>query len=128
MMRQIGVQPRPAAVAAAIEPGNGVVMIDRRFAVDAQISLAAKFGSRMPHIDADGLAAPGARPPQLRRRERRSADRRLRRGADRERRRQHRFGAGELNLAQRRVVEAGGAPKAGKNCDRFGNGHEQPGR
>ena len=110
MMRQIGVQPRPAPVAAAIKPGEVVVIFVGPFAVDAQITLAAEFDRRMAHIDADVLAASGAQPPQLRRGQRRGADRRLRRRSHRKRRRQHRLGAGELNLAERRVVVTGAAP------------------
>ena len=123
MMRQIGVQPRPAAVAAAIKPGEVVVIFVRPFAVDAQITLAAEFDRRMAHIDADVLAAAGPQPPQLRRGERRRADGRLRRRAHRKRRRQHRLGAGELNVAERRVVMTGAAPQAGKDSLGVGSGH-----
>ncbi len=83
MMRQIGMQPRPAAVAAAIKPGDVVVMIVRNFAVDAQITLAAEFDRRVSHVDADALAAAGAQPPQFRGSQRRRPDRRLRRRSDR---------------------------------------------
>ena len=87
MIRQVGMQPRPAAVAAAIKPGDVVVMIRGLFAVDAQIAFAAEFDRRAAHIDADLLAAPGAQSPQLGGGKRGGGDRRLRRGADGERRR-----------------------------------------
>ena len=53
MMRQIGVQPRPAAVAAAIKSRDVVVIFVGHFAVDAQVALAAEFDRRMAHIDGD---------------------------------------------------------------------------
>ena len=123
MMRQIGVQPREAAVAAAIKPGEVVVIFVGPFAVDAQITLAAEFDCRMAHIDADVLAAAGAQPPQLRRCQRRSADGRLRRRPDSKRRRQHRLGAGELHLAERRVVVTGAAPELGEYSFGIGRRH-----
>ncbi len=83
MMRQIGVQPHPAAVAAAIKTGNAVVMVLGHLAVDAQIALAAKFDRALAHLDADVLPAAGAQPPQFGGSERRRADRRLRGRADR---------------------------------------------
>ena len=63
MMRQIGVQPRPAPVAAAIKPREVVVIFVGSFAVDPQITLAAEFDCRMAHIDGDVLAASAAQPP-----------------------------------------------------------------
>ena len=123
MMRQIGVQPREAAVAAAIKPGKVVVIFVGPFAVDAQITLAAEFDRRMAHIDADILAASGSQPPQLPRSQRRGADGRLRRRPNRERRRQYRLRPGELNLAERRVVVTGAAPQAGENSLGVGSRH-----
>ena len=123
MMRQIGMQPREAAVAAAIKPGDVVVVFVGDFAVDAQISFAAKFDRRAAHIDTDVLPASAAQPPQLRGRQRRRGNRRLRRGAHRERRRQHRLDAGELDLAQRGVVAPRAAPQAGEDIFGIGSGH-----
>jgi len=47
MMRQIGVKPRPAAVAAAIKPCDRVVILGRRLSIDVQVPFAAEFGLRM---------------------------------------------------------------------------------
>ena len=63
MVRQIGVKPRPAAVAAAVQPGYPVMVILRRLAVDVQVTFAAEFNGRVAHIDANALAATGALPP-----------------------------------------------------------------
>ena len=84
MVRQIGMQPREAAVAAAIKSGEVVVIFVRHSAVDAQISFAAKFDGRAAHVDAHALPAPGAQPPQFGGRQRRRADRRRRRRSHRE--------------------------------------------
>ncbi len=84
MMRQIGVQPRPAAIAAAVETADAVVEIIHRLAVDAQITFAAELDRRAPHIDGNALPAAGAQAPYLRRRQSRRRNRRLRRSADRE--------------------------------------------
>ena len=78
VMRQVGVQPHPAAVAAAIKAGDVVVIFLIRCAVDPQITLAAEFDGRVPHVDADVLTLAGAQPPQIRSRQRRSGDRCLR--------------------------------------------------
>ena len=84
MMRQIGVKPRPAAVAAAVKPGYPVMMIFRRLTVDLQVTLAAEFDRCVAHVDTHALAATGSLPPQRRGRERSRADCRLRRCPDRE--------------------------------------------
>ena len=115
MMRQIGVQPCPAAVAAAVKPGEVVVIFVIRFAVDAQITLAAKFDRRRAHIDADALPAAATQPPDLGRRERRSPDRRLGRRPDRKGRRQDRLSASEENVIQARSIETRAPPQAGKH-------------
>src|SRR5271157_5637853 len=65
MMRQIRMQPRPAAVAAAVQPGYLIVVIIRVFAVDAQVTLAAEFDRRVAHLDGHALAAPVAQPPKF---------------------------------------------------------------
>ena len=83
VMRQIRMQPRPAAVAAAVQPGDAIVMIVKLFAVDPQITFAAKFDRRVAHFDAHPLAASAAQPPQFGGGERRGADRRLCRRPDR---------------------------------------------
>src|SRR5258708_36139007 len=43
MVREVRMQPNPAAVAAAIEPGDLVPQLGRGLAGDAQIALAAKL-------------------------------------------------------------------------------------
>ena len=83
MMRQICMQPGPAAVAAAVQPGYLIVMIIRVLAVNAQITLAAEFDRGATHFDADPLAAPSAQPPKFGCGERRRTDCRLRCRSDR---------------------------------------------
>src|SRR3974390_2986876 len=47
MMRQIRMQTRPAAVAAAVQPGYLIVVIIGVLAVDPQVALAAEFDRRV---------------------------------------------------------------------------------
>ena len=58
MMREIGVQPHEALIAGFVDPGDGVPRRRRRFAVDAQITLAAAFDDGVTHIDRDILRLP----------------------------------------------------------------------
>ena len=84
MMRQIGVQPHPAAVAAAKQPGDGVVIFLIRLAVDAQIALTAKLDCGISHVHTDVLVLTGAHPPHFRGSQCRSRNRGLGCSADRE--------------------------------------------
>jgi hypothetical protein len=77
MMRQIRMQSRPAAIAAAVKPGDLIVVIIKVLAVDAQVTLAAEFDRRATHFDGHALAASGAQPPEFGRGKRRSTDRGL---------------------------------------------------
>ena len=123
MMRQIGVQPHPAAVAAAIKPGDVVVIFLVRFAVDLQIALAAEFDGRMAHVDADVLPLAGAQPPQICGRQRGSGNRRLRGSSGGEGGGQYRLAAGEADVVQHRIVETGRANEAGENDLTVGSCH-----
>src|ERR1700676_1263138 len=105
MMRQVGVQPHPAAVAAAIKAGDVVVIFLVRLAADLQITLAAKFNGRMTHVDADVLPLAGPQSPKLSRRQRGRGNRRLRRSAGGEGGGQYRLAAAEADGGQRSVVE-----------------------
>jgi hypothetical protein len=78
MMRQISMQPRPAAVAAAVQPGYLIGVIIEVLAIDAQVTLAAEFDRGVAHFNAHALAAPAAQLPEFGRGERRRTDRRLR--------------------------------------------------
>ena len=77
-------KPCPATVAAAAEPGYQVMMVVELITVDTKVTFAAKFNRRVAHVDADILAAAGAKPPKLGRRKRGCPDRCLRRRTDRE--------------------------------------------
>ena len=101
MMRQVGVQPCPASVAAAIKAGEIVVIFLVGFAVELQIAFAAKLDGCVTHVDADMLPASGALPPQFVGCQCRSCNGRLRPGADCERGGQRRLAAGEADTAQR---------------------------
>jgi hypothetical protein len=82
VMRQIRMQAHPAAVTAAIEASDRVMIFRARLGVDAQVAFAAKLDRGAAHVDAHALATAGAQPPQLAGGECRSRDGRLRRGAD----------------------------------------------
>src|SRR3974377_1037588 len=97
MMRQIRMQPRPAAVAATVQSRYWIVVVVWILAVHAQITLAAKFDRRVTHFDAHALAAAGAQPPEFGRRERCRADRGLSCRPDRKSRRPHRPPAAEAD-------------------------------
>ena len=73
-MRKIGVQPDPAAVAAAIGPGDPVPRITRRFAVHLDVSLGAELDAGMAHVHRDLLARSATEPPDLAGRECRGRD------------------------------------------------------
>ena len=123
MVRQVGVQPHPTAVAAAIKSGDAVVIFGRNLAVDAQIAFAAEFDGGCAHVDGDALAPAAAQPPQFAGRESSRGDARLRGGADRERGRQHRLRAGKLDVLQCIVVLLCGTPQSGEDVERIGSGH-----
>ncbi len=60
MVRKVGVQLNPAAIARCIEAHHRIAQSRRRPAVDTQIALAAKRGQRAPHFNLDTLPATGA--------------------------------------------------------------------
>src|SRR5580692_9927124 len=123
MMRQVGVQPHPAAVAAAIKPGDVVVIFLVRLTVDLQITLAAEFDGRVAHVDADVLPLAGAQPPKFRGGQGGGRNRRLRCGSGGEGGGQYRLAAAEADAVERRVVEAGGAKEPGEDGLGIGSGH-----
>src|SRR5262249_31974109 len=79
MMGQIGMEPHPTAIAAAIESRDRVMILGRRAPIEAQVAFAAEFDRSAAHVDADPLAAPGAQAPEVACRQRRSRNGRLRR-------------------------------------------------
>ena len=115
VMRQVGVQPDPAAVAGTIDADGLVAMLMRQLAVDAQVALAAKFDAGVAHVDADALPAAGAQMPQFVGGESCGGNGRLRHGADRERGRQGRFRAGQGDRLQTGLRLVGGSPQISKN-------------
>ena len=119
-MRQVGVQPDPAAVAGAIDADGLVAMLVRRLAVDAQVALAAELDAGVAHVDADALPPAGPQMPQFVGGERGGGDGGLRRRADRERRGQRRFRAGQGDRLKPGLGLAGGAPQIGENFLRGG--------
>ena len=114
MMRQVGVQPDPAAIAGTIDADSFVAMLMRRLAVDAQVTLAAEFVAGVAHVDADALPAAGAQMPPFVGGEGGRGGGRLRHGADRERRWQRRFRTGQGDRVQTGLRLAGGAPQISK--------------
>ena len=126
MMRQVGVQPHPTAVAAAIKSGEIVVIFGRHLAVDTQIALAAKFDGRGPHVDGNPLPPAGAQPPKFAGCQSRRGDGRLRGGADRERGRQHRLCASKLDAAQCHLVLLSQTPQTGEDVCGIATRHSIP--
>ena len=123
VMRKVGVQPHPAAVAAAVKPGDPVPDLLRRFAAAAHIALAAELDRGIAHRDAGALALSGTEPPQFGGRERRRRDARLRGGADRERRGKHRLGAGQIDRVERLDGLVREAPQRRERTFRIGQTH-----
>ena len=115
MMGQIGMEPHPTAVAAAIESRDRVMILGRRPAIEAQVAFAAEFDRGAAHVDADFLAAARAQPPEVACGQRGSRNGRLRRGIDRERGRQHGRRPGELDCARSCIRIAGCAQQSGKH-------------
>ncbi len=66
MVREIGVQAHPFAVAAAIGAGDFVPDLIAAGVVDPEVAFAAKLGRRMAHIDSYLLRLLAAQLPQLR--------------------------------------------------------------
>ena len=93
MVREVGVKPDPAAVAAAIGAGDLVPLLRRLGAVDPAIALAAKFQRGVAAIDGDALRGAAAAAMQFGRRKPRRGDAHLRHLADMERGRQGRIAA-----------------------------------
>ncbi len=115
VVREIGMQAHPAAVAAAVDAGQLVPQFGRGAAVDAQVAFAAEFGDGMAHVDADVLPAAGAAVPQCGGCQRRGAKAGLGGGAHGKARRQHRLGAVQLQVRQRLGGQAGIAPQRGND-------------
>ena len=113
MVRQIGVQPHPSSIAAAIEPCDSIVILVRRLAIDVQVALAAEFDRGVAHIDADILTLRAGAMTQFRRSKANGRDARLRRSADPERRGQDGIVAGEMQMRERHIVSAGTPPQVG---------------
>ena len=126
VMRQIGVQAQPTAVAAAIEPRDRVVILGRRLSIDTQVPFAAEFDGGAAHVDADTLGAASAQAPQFARCQRGGGDSRLCGGAHAKRGRQHRLGAGEFDRFERCLRMPGIAPDVANNLFCAGRGHVLP--
>src|SRR6202049_1889656 len=65
VMREIGVQTNPAAIAAAVYPSDLVPNVGRRLPVNTEIALATELDGRMAHVDRDELMPSAAQVPQL---------------------------------------------------------------
>src|SRR5262249_55199041 len=83
VMGQIGMEPHPPAIAASIQSGERVMMLDRRPSIHIQIAFAAKFDRGAANVDGDALATTRAQSPQLARSQGRRGDGRLRCATDR---------------------------------------------
>jgi hypothetical protein len=118
VMREVGVQARPAPVAANIGVGDAVPRIGRRGAVDAQPALGLERSRGMAHVDRDLLCRAAAHAAELAGRQRRGGDRGLRRVAERERRRQHRILPRQPDAGERRRRQVERAPQRGERLAR----------
>src|SRR5262249_10242202 len=123
MMRQIGVKPRPTAVAATIKSRDRVVILGRGLSIDAQVPFAAEFDRGAAHVDADALETARAQPPQLARSESGGGNGRLRGGTHAKRGRQHRLVPREIDGGERRLRMPGSAPDVAQNVFWGGRGH-----
>src|SRR3954447_17517384 len=65
MMREVRVQPHPAAIAAAIQASDLVPKLLRRLTVDAHVAFAAKFDRGIAHVNTDVLLPSGALTEEL---------------------------------------------------------------
>jgi len=108
MVREIGMDAHPAAVAAWVDAGDLVPDIGRH-AVDLEV--AAALLRRVAHVHRHALALPAAQMPDLGRGQRGGRDAGLGGRADGERRGQHRLGAMQLDVVERLVGQACGAPQ-----------------
>ena len=116
VMRKIGMDANPAAVAAAIDAVDRVHIFRRRLAVDAQIPLAAELDPASRMATLTRWRRPLRRRHNSAAAKRRGRDRGLRQRADREGGGEHRLGAGEFDGVKRRVGLPRCAPEIGKNC------------
>src|ERR1700676_11923 len=60
VMREIGVQTNPSAIAAAVDPCDLVPKVGRRLSVNTVIALATELDGRMAHVDRDELVSSAA--------------------------------------------------------------------
>ena len=118
VVREIGVQPDPAAIAAAIGAGDVVPAGPRLAAGERQVALGAEFQGGVAHVDARRLGRPAARLVHRRRRRGRRGDAGLRRRADPEGGGQRRFRPAQDHLAERRRGQPGQAPEAAETSRR----------
>src|SRR5215470_15900827 len=65
VVREIGMQSHPAAVAAAIGAGDLVPRVRRWRAIDAEVALAAELDGGVAHRDSDPLSLAGSEVPEL---------------------------------------------------------------
>jgi hypothetical protein len=84
VMREIGVQANPPAVATAVYASDLVPNVGRRLSVNTEIALATELDGRMAHVDRDELVPPAAQVPQFGGSECRCRDAGLGRRTDRE--------------------------------------------
>ena len=117
-MQKIRMQSNVAVVARAIDAGDRIPSRRRRFAVAAQIALAAAFDHGVAHIDAHGLRASGPHPPDLRGCETSRGDADLRRRGDAEGRGQLRLRAGQGDALKGVGRTTGLGPQIGKDVAR----------
>jgi hypothetical protein len=114
MMGQIGMQPHPAAVAAAIQSRDRIMIFGWGPSIDAQIPFAAEFDRGAAHVDTDTLRATRAQPPQFSGCEGGRDNGGLGCRPDGKRRRQYRLGAGEIDRSKRGFVMSCGVPNFAK--------------
>jgi hypothetical protein len=111
MMREIGVQLNPAAIACRVEAHHRIAQGRRRPVVHAQIALAAKRRQRAPHLHLDALPATGTQPKAFGGSEARRSDRGGGERADTVDRRQARILAGQRNGVESGGIASGRGPE-----------------
>jgi hypothetical protein len=115
MVREIGVQPDIAPIAALIEAGDRFPDIARRLAVDAHVTVGAELGRGMARIDGNLLRRQAARLAEGGGCHGAGGNARLSRRRDAKRGWQHRVAAGKGDAPRQHRIEPGEAEQVFEN-------------
>ena len=123
MVGEVAVQVAPAAILGGIHAHDGVAPVRHLAIAQLHVVAAAQRRGGLPHIDRNGLAAPGARFPQIRGRKPRCGQCRRTGHSDAERCRQNGIGAaGERHAVSACSGYAGNRQDRAQGLFRHGRG------